>query len=300
MRLLLIALMFFASTALAQTTGTIVLTTQNNDTSTIRVPKEPCDLVRTVNWKFVSSGAEICSSLQFWLASGSGSCADAPTSADFKVDEVTQSQLLTQATGQVSFKVQDLPGFKGTNAVSCPADGREDAYTLCAAVKLGGAIITGSACGSGSYQKTDLDVVYDALPPDAPSIDKVSALDKALSVKVAIPSDASEVKLLVERADGTSSRTVTQSADQTLFHVEGLENGVTYQVSATAVDAADNESAASEIEEGTPIHTLGFYDRYVEANGQESGGCGAAAGGLTGGGVLAVLGLWLSSRRNRS
>jgi uncharacterized protein (TIGR03382 family) len=79
-----------------------------------------------------------------------------------------------------------------------------------------------------------------------------------------------------------------------------LENGVEYKLTATALDAVNNESAPSSEQTGTPIFTRGFFDRYVEAGGQETGGCGAAAGGLVGGWGLAVLGFWLSSRRNRS
>ena len=297
MRFLLIALTLTASAALGQTTGTVVLTTQNNETS-LRVPKEPCDLVRTVNWAYNGATAQLCSDLRFWLVSGS-SCSDEPSGTFKELPKVAQGDLANRRTGTISFKVSDLPGFGGTTGVTCPADNREDEYRLCASVKLPGGTF-GTECGSGTFQKDDIQVTYDAKPPEPPGLTSVAALDKALSIRVSAPDDASEIKVVVERVDGTGSRTVEQSVDQPLFRVEGLENGVTYRVTARAVDAADNESEPSEALEGTPIFTRGFFDRYVEANGQEMGGCGAAGAGLAGGWVLAALGFWLSSRRNRS
>ncbi len=296
MRYLLIALTLTASAAFGQTTGTIVLLTPTNDT-TLRVPKEPCDLTRTVNWTFNGATTLLCSDLRFWLVSGT-SCSDEPSGTYEELPKVSQSALLTQRTGQISFEVGDLPGF-GVNDVTCPAPGREDEYRLCASIKLPGGTF-GGECGSGSFQKDDIQVIYDAQAPDAPSIENVAGLDKALSVRVDPPDDANRVKVTAERVDGGGSRTIEQSAEQTLFRIEGLENNVTYRVTARALDSADNESDASEPVEGTPIFTRGFFDRYVEAGGSEQGGCGAAGAGVAGGWVLVALGFWLSSRRNRS
>jgi len=294
MRLLLIALSLTSLAAFGQTSGTVVLTTPTNETS-LRVPRAPCNLLRTVNWAY--SGVAPCSDLEFWIQKG-GSCDDKAPSGAKTLPKVAQSSLTSTRSGSVSFEVDDLPGFFGTDAVACPADDREDEYRLCAAVKQFGGF-AGTEC-STTPQKDDLQIIYDAKPPVAPRLESVQGLDKALSIRVDAPDDASEVKVTVARVEGEGSRTVTQSADQTLFRVEGLENNVTYRVTAVAVDEADNESASSEALEGMPIPTKGFFDRYVEANGQEMGGCGAAGMGLAGGWVLAVLGFWLSSRRNRS
>ncbi|HEX8699591.1 MAG TPA: MXAN_2561 family MXYO-CTERM-anchored protein [Myxococcaceae bacterium] len=292
MRLLIIALTLTSSAALGQT---LALTTPNNETS-LRVPKQPCDLPRTVNWAY--NGAGPCSDLEFWIQKGTTCDDKAPTGAT-GLPKVSLSTLANTRTGSISFEVGELPGFSGTDAVSCPADNREDQYRLCAAVRQFGGIV-GTEC-TATPQKDDLEVVYDAKPPSAPSLEDVQGLDQALSIRVAAPTDASEITVTVERTDGTAfTRTLTQSADQTLFRVERLENNVTYRVTARALDAAENESEPSAALEGTPIFTKGFFDRYVEANGQETGGCGAAGMGLAGGWVLAVLGFWLSSRRNRS
>lgn len=301
MRYLLIALTLSASAALAQTTGTIVLTGQTANETTIKVPKEPCNFQRIVNWQVNTTGT-ICDDMEIWFVSGT-SCPDTRASDTPLLTRVTEATLVNTRTGSFTFETQDLPGFKGTNAVACPAEGREDEYRLCASLKLGSAVVSTDVCSTTSAQKAnEFKVFYDAKPPDPPSIDNVAELDKALSVRVsaADSDDTSQVKLLVTKADGTVVQELTQAAGQPLFRVENLENGVPYTLTATALDAVGNESAPSAEETGTPIFTRGFFDRYVEANGQEMGGCGAAVGGLSGGWVLAVLGFWLSSRRNRS
>jgi uncharacterized protein (TIGR03382 family) len=292
MRFLLIALTLTASSAFGQTTGTIVLTTQNQET-TLRVSKDSCGDANIINWSYTSAST-LCSDLRFWLVSGT-SCGNEPSGEAVELQRVTQSQLASTRNSSFTFRVNQLPVLKDT----CPLAGEEKEYRLCASIKLGGGLL-GSDCGSGTFQTADIDITYDAKPPNPPGLESVQGLDKALSIRVDAPEDTSELRVTVERLDGTGSRTVKQSVDQPRFRVEGLENNVTYRVTARAVDAADNESEPSEAQEGTPIFTRGFFDRYVELGGQESGGCGAAGVGLAGGWVLAVLGFWLSSRRNRS
>jgi len=291
MRYLLIALtLFTASAALAQP---IVLSIPNK--TSLRVGMNSCDEEQVVTWTFGGAANAVCSDLRLWIVSGS-SCGDEPSSTSKDLGTINKNTFPGQSPGTVKFLVKDLPGW--TAELACGAAGREDVYRVCAAYKRGTGVVT--ACDTSSPEKDDYEVVYDSKPPDAPTIDNVAALDKALSVRVSTPTDTSELRLTVTRADGTGSRTLKQPVDQPLFRVENLENNVTYSLTAVAVDAAENSSAASASAQGTPIPTRGFFDRYVEANGQEMGGCGAAAGGLTGGWVLAVLGFWLSSRRNRS
>ncbi|MFL5343550.1 MAG: MXAN_2561 family MXYO-CTERM-anchored protein [Hyalangium sp.] len=296
MRYLLIALTLTATTAAwSQTASPLQISLPGNQLD-IRLKKGSCDEKTTVTWTYNLTTTVVCDDLHFWLAE---SCTDEVPSGTTPVETVSKANVINNRTGAVSFTTNDLPLFQG-GTTTCPADGQEKTYKLCGSVPTPGGIAGDCSTNSKNFQKASIDVTYDAKPPDAPTIDKVAALDQALSVHVSSPSDASRVKVHVARADGSDERTSTQAADLTLFKMDGLENGVTYTVTATALDAADNESAASEPLEGTPIHTLGFFDRYVEAQGAETGGCGAAAGGLTGGGVMAVLAFWLSSRRKRS
>ncbi|MDC0714943.1 hypothetical protein POL68_41225 [Stigmatella sp. ncwal1] len=295
MRLPLIVLTTLcASTALGQTVASITLTLPNNETS-IRVGREPCDRTQSATYTYTSTTTVVCSDLRIWLVQGS-SCSDEPTGTYKMVKQISQGDVVNQPTGSISFTVSQLPGFTGS--VSCPAADREDTYRLCASIKLPGGSF-GSECGSGSFQRDDVEVVYDAKPPVAPTLSQVIALDSALSVIVTSPDDAEFVRVSVTR-EGKEIKNVQKAAEQTAIRVEGLENGVTYQVSARAVDEASNESVSSEVKNGTPVPTRGFLDRYDEAGGQEMGGCGAAGGGVVGSLVLAVLGFWLSSRRNRS
>ncbi|RKH39149.1 hypothetical protein D7X12_24345 [Corallococcus sicarius] len=81
---------------------------------------------------------------------------------------------------------------------------------------------------------------------------------------------------------------------------DGLINGVTYRVQARVIDEAGNEGDLSDAAEGTPVKSNGLFDAYVDAGGQERGGCAATGGGIAGGAVLAALGIWLSSRRKVS
>ncbi|WP_225412066.1 MXAN_2561 family MXYO-CTERM-anchored protein [Stigmatella hybrida] len=296
MRLPLIVLTTLcASTALGQTTAQISLTLPNNATS-LRVPREPCDRTQTVNYAYASSTTVVCSDLKIWLVQGS-SCSDEPTGTFKLLKTLSQNDVVNQPTGTVTFNIGELPGFTG--AVTCPANDREDTYRVCASIKLPGGSF-GTECGSGSFQRDDLEVVYDAKPPSAPTLGDVTALDSALSVSVTAPDDAEFIRVTVAREDGTDGKTVEKPGDLKTVRVEGLKNGVKYTVVARAVDEASNESAPSAAKEGTPEPTRGFLDRYDEAGGEEMGGCGAAGGGVAGSLVLAVLGFWLSSRRNRS
>lgn len=288
MRSLLIALtLCTASAALAQS---VVLSVPNK--TSIRVGMNSCDDSEIVTWTY--SGTTIpCTDLRLWIVSGT-SCGDEPSGTYKDLDTINKSDFPTQRTSTVTFKVNELPGW--TTEVACGAAGREDAYRVCAAFKSASTLGT---CDSTTVQKDDFELIYDSKPPNAPTIENVAALDEALSVRVSTPDDANELELTIVRSDGTGSRSIRQSVEQPLFRVENLENNETYTLTAVAIDEAENTSAASEAKQGTPIPTRGFFDRYVEAEGQETGGC-AAAGGVMGGWVLAVLGFWLSSRRNRS
>jgi hypothetical protein len=143
-------------------------------------------------------------------------------------------------------------------------------------------------------------VRFDTQPPPKPTITAVTPRDAALGVTVTAEEDATV--LVTASLPGTDGGTGTEVASDTttategLANLEGLENGVTYQIVARATDVAGN-STNSDPSEGTPIKSNGFFEAYVGANGQETGGCGAAGGGLAGGAVLAALGFWLSRRK---
>ncbi|MBZ4371060.1 MXAN_2561 family MXYO-CTERM-anchored protein [Corallococcus sp. AS-1-6] len=105
--------------------------------------------------------------------------------------------------------------------------------------------------------------------------------------------------LALEGTTGPVTR-VDKAAGEGNVVITGLTNGVTYRLQAIIRDAAGNESPASASVDATPVKSNGLFDAYVDAGGQERGGCAAAGGGLAGGAVLAALGIWLSSRRKVS
>jgi uncharacterized protein (TIGR03382 family) len=122
-------------------------------------------------------------------------------------------------------------------------------------------------------------------------------LDRALRVQVSGTSDVNEVRLEVWR-DGLNVTSKEQGLGS--IQVEDLENDVVYELRAFSIDVVGNVSETATTAEGTPTKTFGFYEKYRLSGGQETGGCGATGGGLAGSAMLAVLGFWLSSRRNRS
>lgn len=270
-----------------------------NGADTLSVGPSQCGSTVPFNW--TTSFVPCSGDLELWITVDS-SCkdsADDQTGATFELDSISATTITNQnGQGQSSFPVSSLPLFSsGDGGAGCGASGISQTVRLCAAALRQPDIYSG--CTSTVRVSTPLRISYDTQPPGAPTISGVSGLDKALRVNVSAPNDANRVRVVVLRDDvEVSSR--TEGVDVGSIRVENLENEVTYQVRAYAIDEADNESEQFATGEGTPTRSLGFYEKYREAGGTETGGCGATGGGLAGGAVLAVLGIWLSSRRNRS
>ncbi len=270
-----------------------------NGGDTRSVSPEDCANQRVfVTW--TSTGTAACQDLAIWVTEGT-ECQEtaAQQTSRFSLTPVPQTTLNQTKTGVVEFDVSSLPFSDPSDAGTrtCGASGFEQEFRVCASTRAADAY-TG-ACANSVSKASPAKLTYDALPPGVPTIEEVSGLDEALRVRVSEPSGSNKVKLYVTLPDGTPVTSPDRGVGQGDFEVEGLENGVTYQLAATAIDEAGNESDKSEVVEGTPIKTNGFLQEYVDAGGKETG-CGAAGGGVAGGAVLAVLGFWLFSRRNRS
>lgn len=79
--------------------------------------------------------------------------------------------------------------------------------------------------------------------------------------------------------------------------IEGLTEGVEYQVTVTAFSSADNPSAPSDPVAGTPVPVSDFWEHYHDdLGGQEQGGCASGPAG-----ALGILGaaLALAFRRRK-
>lgn len=294
MRPLFIGLLLFSTSALAQT---IQLSAQNGNT--LSVGSGDCGNQRTVNW---TRSGTFCDATTLWVTQGT--CANTVAAGDLQLgDTIPASD--TTASGTRTFRVSDLPGFTGGDGgVACGTQGVTQTYKVCASTKRASTDpFNPGACSSDFVSAgTTVTVIYDAQPPSAPNLSSVVPLDSALNIRVAeTGGDPTEFRVRVTRVDNdTEVASRTQSVDQDLFRVDGLENNVAYRVEAFARDEVGNESAASASQEATPVRTSGFYQQYVDAGGAETGGCNVAGGGLAGGAMLAALGFWLSSRRNRS
>jgi hypothetical protein len=78
--------------------------------------------------------------------------------------------------------------------------------------------------------------------------------------------------------------------------IEGLKEGVEYQVTVIAFSTADNASGPSNAVPGTPVPVLDFWEGYGASGGREQGGCASGPAGALG--ILgAVLALALHRRR---
>lgn len=292
MRILLIsAAVLFSSAAFGQ-----VQIQSPTGTDTLSVGPGQCEESRTFTWRATGT---FCADLSLWLTRDTDCKESASAQSAGSTFELSSVPLTTlrNGTGNETFDVADLPIFSSADGgTACGASGISATVRLCGATKQSTDFI--GTCNTAVKATTPLKITYDTQAPGAPTIESVNPLDKSLQVEVTAPDDATEVALVVFR-DGTEVTSVTQGVDQGRITVKNLVNNVTYQLEAYSIDAAGNRSTEAATAEGMPVKTFGFYEKYREAGGAETG-CGATGGGMAGGALLSVLGFWLFSRRNRS
>ncbi|WP_338867393.1 MXAN_2561 family MXYO-CTERM-anchored protein [Myxococcus stipitatus] len=298
MRHILVVLLLTASTALGQTVSFTGAAIQNGEVS---VSLANCEKINQVTW--TRSGTLPCADATLFLTEGS--CTDKPDAAGNQVlKELKQNDTIT--TGTVDLQMSKALAQRGQ---VCADQTANRTFKLCAST-------TRQSGTLGQCESTlvsignNVSFVLDPVAPTAPPAPTVTGLDSALSVSVSPTSDTARVKVEVVEVtqgdDGGSATpgTVVTSREQVtpnnVFRMDGLQNGKTYGVRAIAFDKAGNQSADSALATGAPIPSNGFFDEYVGANGQETGGCGAGGGGLAVGAAMAALGFWLTSRRKQS
>ncbi|WP_373371833.1 MXAN_2561 family MXYO-CTERM-anchored protein [Archangium lansingense] len=301
--LLLTATVLLSSAAFGQT-GSLQITVQSvANTDAMSVGPNSCGQTSAFNWQVVGSP---CAEIAMWITTDSDcrDSASAQTAGSFySLPSISLNDIRTSgSSGTKTFEVSRLPiftssGSDGGTAVTCSADVEiESTMRLCASTK---SYDFYGQCSSTVVKATaPLEISYDTKRPGAPTIESVAALDKALKVTVDAPDDAVQVKV-VAMLEGAQVTSKTEGVDRDAVTVENLVNDKTYQLEAYSIDGAGNVSLAFATAEGTPNRTLGFYEKYREAGGEEMG-CGATGGGFAGGAILAALGFWLFSRRNRS
>jgi uncharacterized protein (TIGR03382 family) len=297
--LLLLTAVLLSSTASAQTVQLRLSTGQDTYRFGPNDPETSCTGSVAVTWKRTGT---VCDQLSLWLTQPGKECGDSPNTAngDVSLDPISSTALTQSAEGNFQVDRSRLPfvATDGGGGGCGPGNKEELTFRLCGATKGVTATIP-ETCSTTVLKASALKFVYDGKPPEVPVVESADGLDEALRAQVSEPSGAARIELRVWR-DGSVVSTVRQDVGRGAIRVEGLENEVTYQVDASAIDQLNNKSEPSAMLEAIPTKTNGFMEEYVNAGGKETGGCGAAGGGVVGSAVLAALGFWLSSRRNRS
>ncbi len=302
MRLTLVGLLLFASTALGQASVTFSATGDVIQNNQIVVSRANCSADRVVSW---TRTGLLCDTLFLWLSNDT-SCSREPAAADLPLADISASDT-GRTSGSLTFSARLA---LARSNLSCDSADETKTWRLCASTKQRDAFGACQTSFSSVGGTPNIDFIFDPVPPDAPVAPGVTGLDAALSVSVTVPTDAvlMEVQVFSIAAGedggvgaGELIDSKEQASSNTVFRMDrGLENGVEYAVQAIAIDRAGNRSDPSPRANGTPVASRGFYEGYLGAGGAETGGCTAAGGGITGCAMLASLGIWLSSRRKRS
>ena len=294
-----LVLLLVASTAVAQTTGTTLVSFGIRETPTatsdqLVIGASSCGTSRVVYWVWNQIGTQACNNMRIWATENS--CGNEPASGDKEYDSISVA-LFRQigSSGSFTIHVDDLPGF-AKSGTTTPCGG---AMTLTKEHKICASAPTALQCGLQNNTFTAasaLRIIYDAQPPNVPIISDVLSQDKALKVDFSTSSDTTHIIPFV-RPQGTTDYarrpTISLGTGRQIV-VDGLLNGTTYDVVLRAVDGANNESADSEPGSGTPRRTVGFWGTYREAGGTDTGGCSTGLGLAP----LFALG-WFFRRRSR-
>jgi hypothetical protein len=242
------------------------------------VARTQCDVLMRVHWAVTSTTAK-CQDLKIWVTSNSCDEDGPDTTKDEKMIGTVSD--LTAGSGDLYFKVNTLPAFTNDNAAGACGLSIERTYNFCGTFKVRDTL---GNCPNNDVSPTTSSTTptlkYDALAPDAPVIEEIVALDGRLSVVLSTnASDADVYQVFVRPVGETIFRSVGKTSTASASaSVSDLTNGTTYEIQATVLDEAGNESPPSAVMTGTPVKTDGFFERYKGAQGSERGGCSSAGG----------------------
>lgn len=291
-RLTAVLLLFAAHAATAQTT--------TGNTFTVR---ETNDQDRIINLA-ECNGAEADGLIFSWVYSG----VITGVTGTYRLTISDQSGCPSTAHNQVYDNIDasstnggypltgnvNVPTLMGVLNVNC--SGSATAVYFCVDYNpSSGATVTSAVTGT---------MTLDLARPPPPVVDTPSPGDSALNVSWAAGSGSSS-----SGTAGTSSSydvVATSQVDPTDQHtksvtgttstrVDGLSNGVTYDVVVYAFSPGGNQSDVSNTVSGTPVEILDFWRLYRAVGGREGGGCASGAGGLAA--LLALVPLALRRRR---
>jgi hypothetical protein len=289
MRTLVLLLLLFPAVASAQTASFQFTVTDDK----FDLSAADCGTELVVQWTAnKGSTATACEDLEIWITPGSSCQEDGPGGTDLLAIPAPN---LESGTGTVTFQVDNLPVFNDTDG-QCGAQ-RTSTLSLCGRFSMPQSSGIGlPSCGSNNLVLADkIPVIYDGLPPPAPTLSRVEAQDEALQASVAPKGDTTELFLEWQLASADPAgewKPTAAVAIGAALRITGLVNDTQYRVRARARDDAGNTSDASNVELGTPRNSAGFFETYKAAGGEETGGCTAVGGGLgSTAGLLAVMAL---------
>ncbi len=281
-RLVLLLGMVLSGAAVAQTTlAQVSLRRVEDATSDIYTfAASQCTASIDVRWANNGVVTQLCSAMRIWATEGE--CGDAPGTADKRYEDIPQLTFQTIRAGQFTVKLSELPGFAnavanadGGTVLTCGSDGFSKTHRLCGNIdtSFNGCVSVSKLAASG------LRLVYDTLPPGAPTLGEVTAQDEAVRISFSTDSDTTRVQV-ESRPSGVGDYVVIGEAPivNTFVRGTGLVNGVTYEVRLRALDGAGNVSDPSAVEEVTPIRTVGFWGYYKEQGGTDGQGCSVGLG----------------------
>jgi hypothetical protein len=152
-------------------------------------------------------------------------------------------------------------------------------------------------------------LTLDLLLPPKPQITSVSPGDSSLGVTwnrgsggttdagSAGASDSFKITATNAANPNETHTTDFISGSPTSGRIDGLTNGVAYNVTVQAFSPGRNPSPASDALTGTPVPVNDFWRLYRNAGGHESGGCATGAAGML---ALLTVPLGLRTWRRRS
>lgn len=270
----------------AQTTSTVAsFVVRRRDVATsdkLYLSAGDCGGTWTISWSLPTIMGTPASELRLWATPTE--CGDEPVVATDKVYDtgVSQAELVVARSGTVQVELKELPIFTqegevlpdgGVAGFACGATGKDEDVKLCASYEYLPYVTSSTALVA---RASSLTLVYDTEAPGVPELGTIDAYDGAITVAFKADSDTETVEAYVKSPDDADFvKRKTATTDASSLTIEGLTNGVTYQLRLVAVDAAGNPSATSNVVEARPVRTVGFYSAYREAGGTEAGGCAA-------------------------
>lgn len=255
-------------------------------------------------WALRYTQQNICSFSRLKVWTTSGNCENEPAGTDVTVVDRTPNAVDLPATGTAGtfdIQISKLPGFVTTNdgGVACGQPKTNVNHKVCASFPTGNLQqFTGIAdCSSNATnwnKATSLDLNYDSVPPDPPTLGDVIGLDQKLIVNFTRAAETETMIAYHQGPDDANPIATESTSNVDRIEIDGLTNGVDYTVYVVGVDAAGNASDPSETKTGRPIETHGIWQAVKDDGGEPATGCSSV--GL---GSLAVLalGTWIVRRR---